>query len=166
MKWLLKFLPTKLKVKLYNLLHRDLADEGEYEDTELAHINSYEAQLLKSIGGAGKINRKTGLKGYFGGGGGAPAPAPAPSTPETTTQIAREAPEIEARKLSLFDEAVDLSAQPIAIPEIQVAGPSPLQQQQFTQAGGLATLGQPAFTQAIQQVGQAQQVASQMPSGS
>ena len=163
MKFLFKLLPTQFKIWLYTLLYYDIAGKGEYEDTELAHINAFEKTLLKKVGGAGKRNPRTGLPGFFGGGGSAPAPAPAPNTPETTTQIAREAPEIEARKLSLFDESVDLAAQPIAIPEIQVAGPSPLQQQQFTQAGGLANLGQPAFTQAIGQVGQAQQIASQMP---
>ena len=163
MKFLFKLLPTQFKIWLYTLLYYDIAGKGEYEDTELAHINAFEKNLLKKVGGAGKRNPRTGLPGFFGGGGSAPAPAPAPNTPETTTQIAREAPEIEARKLSLFDESVDLAAQPIAIPEIQVAGPSPLQQQQFTQAGGLANLGQPAFTQAIGQVGQAQQVATQMP---
>ena len=46
-------------------------------------------------------------------GGGSPAPAPAPATSGTTTTFTREAPEIEARKLALYDEALNLAKQPI-----------------------------------------------------
>ena len=109
MKWLLKLLPIQFKIWLYKLLYNDIAEKGEAEDTELAHINAFEAQLLKRVGGLGKKNPITGLRGFLGGGGGGgPAPAPAPSQPEKTTQITREAPEIEARKLALFDEAIEL----------------------------------------------------------
>ena len=52
---------------------------------------------------------------------------------------------------------------PIPVPAIQVAPPSPLQQQQFAQASGLASLGQPAFQQGIGSVQQAQTTAQQMP---
>ena len=164
MKWLLKLLPIQFKIWLYKLLYNDIAEKGEAEDTELAHINEFEAQLLKRVGGLGKKNPITGLRGFLGGGGGGgPAPAPAPSQPEKTTQITREAPEIEARKLALFDEATELGSMPIPVPAIQVAPPSPLQQQQFAQAAGLASLGQPAFQQGIGSVQQAQTVAQQMP---
>ena len=115
-------------------MYKDIADKGEAEDTELAHINKFEAQLLKRVGGLGKKNPVTGLRGFLGGGGsGGGSPAPAPSQPEKTTQITREAPEIEARKLALFDEAIELGTMPIPVPAIQVAPPSPLQQQQFAQ---------------------------------
>ena len=50
------------------------------------------------------------MSGLFGGG--SPAPAPAPSASGTQTAIQREAPEIEARKLSLYDEAIELARQP------------------------------------------------------
>jgi hypothetical protein len=164
MKWLLKLLPIQFKIWLYKLLYNDIAEKGEAEDTELAHINAFEAQLLKRVGGLGKKNPITGLRGFLGGGGGGgPAPAPAPSQPEKTTQITREAPEIEARKLALFDEAIELGTMPIPVPAIQVAPPSPLQQQQFAQASGLASLGQPAFQQGIGSVQQAQTTAQQMP---
>jgi hypothetical protein len=111
MKWLLKLLPIKVKIALYDALYKDIGDQGEEEDRELAHVNAYEISLLKSVGGTGKINKKTGLKGYFGGGGGGgPAPAPASSTTTgTQTTISREAPDIESRKLSLYDEALALS---------------------------------------------------------
>ena len=133
MKWLLKLIPLQFKIWLYKILYKDIGGLGEHEDTELAHINAFEKKLLKRVGGAGKRNPRTGLPGFFGGGGGSPAPAPAPaaSGPEKTTQITREAPEIEARKLALYDEAIDLSKQPIVIPQYQTAGPSPLEQTGF-----------------------------------
>ena len=134
MKWLLKLLPTRFKIWLYDILYRDISEKGEYEDTELAHINSYEAQLLKNIGGLGKVNSKTGLKGYMGGGGSSGGGQSAPAQPEKTTQITREAPEIEARKLALYDEAIELSKQPIAVPDYITAGPAPLEQQGFAMA--------------------------------
>ena len=68
-------LTTKFKVWLLDKLACDIAAKGEYEDTELAHINSYEAKLLKSVGGSGTINKTTGLKQYGGGGQSAPPPA-------------------------------------------------------------------------------------------
>ena len=76
MKWMLKLLPNKFKVWLYKKLYCDIAQQGEYEDTELAHVNPYEVKILKQIGGSGEVNSKTGLQGYFGGGGSAPAPDP------------------------------------------------------------------------------------------
>ena len=132
MKWIFKLLPNKFKVWLYEGLYRDIADKGEYEDTELAHVNPYEVKLLKQIGGKGRLNKATGLKGYFGGGG-SPAPAPSGGSGFQET-ISREAPEIEARKLALYDQAIDLAKQPMAIPEYKVAGPSPLEQQGFAQS--------------------------------
>ena len=65
-----KVLPIKFKVWLLDRLACDIANQGEDGDTELAHINSYEAKLLKSVGGSGTINKTTGLKQYKGGGGG------------------------------------------------------------------------------------------------
>ena len=133
MKWILKLLPNKFKVWLYKCLYKEIASQGEYEDTELAHVNPYEIKLLKEIGGSGRLNKATGLKGYFGGGG-SPAPAPSGGSGRQET-ISREAPEIEARKLALYDQAIELATQPMAIPEYKVAGPSPLESQAFTQSG-------------------------------
>ena len=50
-------------------------------------------------------------------------------------QIAREAPEVEARKLALYDQAANLAKTPVSLPGIQVAGLSPLEQAGITQAG-------------------------------
>ena len=162
MKWLLKLLPIKFKIWLYELLYKDIADKGEYEDKELVHVNEFEIELLKSIGGCGKVNSTTGLKGYFGGGGGGTAPAPAPSAPAEQTTISREAPEIESRKLALYDEAVDLARQPIAVPEYQVAGPAPLETTGFTLAGQTGR-GQGALQTGIGSTLQAGAISAQQP---
>ena len=60
----------KLKVWLLKKLLNDVAKQGIEGDTKLAHINEWEDRLLKSVGGEGSINSKTGLVQYKGGGGG------------------------------------------------------------------------------------------------
>jgi len=67
----------------------------------------------------------------FGGGGGGGGG----STSGTQVSIAREAPEVESRKLALYDQAAKLAKDPVAIPAFQVAGPSALEQTGFQQAG-------------------------------
>ena len=47
---------------------RRVASAGRGGDTELAHINSREAEMLKRMGGAGTINPNTGLREYKDGG--------------------------------------------------------------------------------------------------
>ena len=79
---LLKLIPKKIKVWLLKRLYKDIAAEGRIGDTQLAHINDYEADLLKSVGGTGTINPATGLVEFMGGGG---SSAPAPTTQETTS---------------------------------------------------------------------------------
>ena len=69
----------KLKIWLYNWLAKDLGKLGREGDTELAHVNSWEANLLRAHGGSGTINPVTGLREFKGGGGG--------STTETTQNI-------------------------------------------------------------------------------
>ena len=66
----------------------------------------------------------------FGGGDSA-----AQSTTGTQTSIAREAPGVEARKLSLYDQAAKLAAQPVALPTIQVAPITGIEQAAIQQAG-------------------------------
>ena len=60
----------KLKIWLYNWLAKDLGKLGREGDTELAHVNTWEANLLRAHGGSGSINPVTGLREYKGGGGG------------------------------------------------------------------------------------------------
>jgi hypothetical protein len=87
------------------------------------------------------------MGGIFGGGGGSGGGGGA--TSGTQVQIAREAPEVEARKLALYDQAVQLAQQPISLPSVQVAAPSALQQQGFGQAATTG-VGQQAVGQGIQ----------------
>jgi hypothetical protein len=68
--------------------------------------------------------------GIFGGGGGGGG-----SSSGTQVQIAREAPEVESRKLALYDEAAKLAQQPITLPQYQVAAPTSLQQSSFSSSG-------------------------------
>ena len=100
------------------------------------------------------------MSGLFGGGS-APAPAPQSAT-GTTTTFTREAPEIKARKLALYDEALNLSKQPIEIPAYQVAPLSPLEQQAMTQAGQFGT-GQAATLTGIGSILGANTAASSAP---
>jgi hypothetical protein len=53
----------------------------------------------------------------------------------TQTSIAREAPGVEARKLSLYDQAAKLAAQPVSLPGIQVAPITGIEQAAIQQAG-------------------------------
>jgi len=80
----------------------------------------------------------------FGGGGSAPAPTQSGSS--VVTQ--REAPEVEARKLALYDEAARLAAQPVSLPAIQAAPATAAEQAAFTTAGQTGT-GQAALTSGI-----------------
>jgi len=142
----LQKLNIKNKIKLFKKLYQEISGKGIQGDTELAHINAEEAQLLKLHGGAGTVNEETGLKQYFGGGGSSGGGGQPANT--TQMQTVREAPEIEARKIALYDQAASLASQPISLPAIQVAAPSALQQQGFTQAGTTG-VGQQAVGQGI-----------------
>ena len=95
------------------------------------------------------------------GGGSSPAPAPA-AAPAVQTSITREAPEIESRKLALYDEAIELAKQPIEVPEYKVAGPSPLEQQAFTMAGQTG-VGQDTTTAGIGAILSGNILATQQP---
>ena len=85
---------------------------------------------------------------FFGGGGGQSG------APETTTQIVREAPGIEERKLELMDVARQVAQKPIDLPDYQVAGLGALEQQGI-QAAGTTGIGAPTVQQGIGQVQQA-----------
>lgn len=89
----------------------------------------------------------------FGGGGGGGG-----SSSGTQVQISREAPEVESRKLALYDQAAALAKQPISVPAYQVAGPSGLEQTGFQQAATTG-VGAPTVQAGIGQVLGAQQTA-------
>ena len=96
-----KVLPMKFKVWLLDRLACDIANQGEEGDTELAHINSYEAKLLRSVGGSGTINKTTGLKQYKSGGGGSPAPA----STQTVVEKAEFPPELRPYITDILEKA-------------------------------------------------------------
>jgi hypothetical protein len=83
----------------------------------------------------------------FGGGGGGGSSGGGSSS-GTQVSIAREAPEVESRKLALYDQAAQLAKSPVGIPAFQVAAPSALQQSGFTQAGQTG-MGAPTTTAGI-----------------
>lgn len=70
----------------------------------------------------------------FGGGGSGGGGGGGSTTTGTQTNIAREAPEVEARKLSLYDQAAKLATSPVNIPGQQVAPLTPLEQSGLTQS--------------------------------
>jgi hypothetical protein len=153
----LKNITLKEKIELFKTLYKDISGKGIKGDSELAHINEFEARLLKMYGGAGTINEETGLRQYFGGGSGGGGGG---SQPDTTTQFVREAPGIEERKLELMDIARSAAEKPLYanVPDVRVAGLGALEQQGIQQAGTTGVGG--AATQAgIGSVLQGQQAA-------
>jgi len=130
----LKNITLKEKIELFKTLYKDISGKGIKGDSELAHINEFEAKLLKMYGGAGTINEETGLRQYFGGGGSSGGGGAAP---DTTTQFVREAPGIEERKIELMDIARSAAEKPLYanVPDVRVAGLSGLEQQGLGQAG-------------------------------
>ena len=75
---------------------------------------------------------------------------------ETTEQIVREAPEIEAIKVGLLESAKQLADKPVAIPAQQIAGFSPLQAAAFGAAEQGVGAFQPYLTEAGFTLGDAQ----------
>ena len=67
-KFILDAYSAKEKVQLLKELYQDIAGYGINGDEELAHVNSFEVDILKSLGGSGTINKITELPQYFGGG--------------------------------------------------------------------------------------------------
>ena len=74
------------------------------------------------------------LSGIFGGGSKAAA-APSGGGSSFNTQVIREAPGIEERKIELMDLARGVAGQPVKIPAMQVAPFGALEQQGLTAAG-------------------------------
>ena len=151
MKFLLHILPTNFKVWLLNLLYKDIAAMGDGGDTELAHINAYEANLLISVGGSGTINKKTGLKEFKGGGGGSSGPTQSTvyqqSIPPELMPITQSTLGAAAQQVYNTDTSGNITGikpyQPYSTnPSDYVAGFSPLQSSSFTGASSLTTPGQ------------------------
>lgn len=87
----------------------------------------------------------------FGGGGGGDQ---VQSGSSVVTQ--REAPGVEARKLSLYDQAAKLASSPVSLPAIQVAPLSGIEQAAINQAGQVG-VGAPTVTSGIAALNQGMQ---------
>ena len=101
----LKLVPNKLKVWLVKQLYTDLASKGRMGDTRLAHINDYEADLLKSVGGSGTINPATGLSEYGGGSGGGTTKSTTTNLPEYAQPFYEELMKQAAQETYTTDDA-------------------------------------------------------------
>jgi len=126
------------KIELLNELYSELSGYGAEGDTELAHINMFEANILKSVGGSGTINEITSLREYKGGGGSAPAPQPQTVTTQDITQTAEFPPELQPHVERAVGEAeaeYDVSRQegflPFQGPRIAAFRPEQLQAQEL-----------------------------------
>jgi len=75
------------KVFLYNFLYEDLSGKGVCGDTELAHVNKHEMDVLRSMGGAGTINENTKCIQFFGS---PPPPPPVQTVSKQTSEIPEE----------------------------------------------------------------------------
>ena len=100
-------LSTSEKADLFQNLYAELAGQGTDGDTELAHVNRFEAQVLRNIGGSGTVNKVTGLRQY-GKGGSAPPPPP---TSTTTRQVPEYAPEQREYIEDIFGKSQELYEQ-------------------------------------------------------
>jgi len=135
-----KTLSIKDKISLLNELYEELSEHGIGGDTELAHINPWEADLLRSVGGAGTVNEVTGLRQYLGGGGGSPPPQP---TQTTTRQVPEYAPEQREYIEDIFGKSQELYEQRTAegfqpFPGQQLAPFSAQEQEAFSGIESLA----------------------------
>jgi hypothetical protein len=151
MKYLIQLLPTNFKIWLLNLLYKDIAAKGDGGDTELAHINAYEANLLLSVGGSGTINKVTGLKEFKGGGGGSSGPTQSTvyqqSIPQELMPITQSTLGAAAQQVYNTDASGNITGikpyQPYSTtPSDYIAGFSPLQSASFAGTAGLTTPGQ------------------------
>ena len=79
------------KVDILKELYKDISGLGVDGDTQLAHINSFEADLLRSVGGAGTLHMTTGLPQYKGGGGGQTSPSSVYQNTSQTSRLSEEA---------------------------------------------------------------------------
>ena len=96
-------LSVKDKIEVLKELYKDIAELGVEGDTELAHINTFEANLLRKCGGSGTLNPNTGLPQYSkGGGGGTPQ-----ATFQNTNQFSRIPDEVAPFASDVLTEAQD-----------------------------------------------------------
>jgi hypothetical protein len=140
-------LSTPEKIELYNCLYVDLAGKGIDGDTELAHVNVEEMQVLRDMGGSGTINPHTGLI-QFGGGSGGGSPAPAPSQSTVTKETIPD--ELKPFVTDVLEKAQALQERREEEGYVPFAGPriarfAPEQEQAFAGVQALQGASQPYF---------------------
>jgi hypothetical protein len=138
-------LSVQEKIFLYNALYEDLANKGIDGDTELAHVNKAEMDVLRAMGGSGTINPNTGLI-QFGGG----SPPPPPPSNQTVSQTSEFPTELKPYIKDVLGKAQAIQEKRETEGYIPYQGPqiaefSPEQQQAFTGISGLVGQGEQYF---------------------
>jgi len=142
-------LSTTEKIELYNCLYTDLSGEGIGGDTELAHVNIEEMQVLRDMGGSGTVNPNTGLIQFMGGspGGGGGGPAPASNTQTVKETIPDElkpfVTDVLEKSKALQERREEEGYVPFEGPRI--AAFSPEQEQAFAGVKAIQGASQPYF---------------------
>jgi hypothetical protein len=138
-------LSVQEKICLYNALYEDLASKGIDGDTELAHVNKAEMDVLRAMGGSGTINPNTGLIQF--GGGSPPPPPPSNVTQSQTTEFPSELKPYITDVLSKAQAIQEKRETEGYIPYEgpQVASFTPEQEQAFTGISGLVGQGEQYF---------------------
>jgi len=143
----LKLLPNKFKVWALKNLYSDIASKGDEGDTALAHVNSFEVELLRAVGGSGTINAKTGLL-EFKGGGGSSRPAETKSVTTNLPEYAQPYYQELMKQSGKQTYTTDASGAVTGVQEFtpyegtRVAGFTDQQDALRSELGGLQTPGQ------------------------
>lgn len=137
---------VKEKVELFKQLYKDIASCGIHGDTELAHVNPFEAAILKLLGGAGTVNETTGLVQYFGGG----RPPPPPPASQSVSQTSEFPEELKPYIKDVLSKAQAIQEKREAEGFVPYTGPqqaafTPEQEQAFTGIQSLVGAGQQYF---------------------
>ncbi len=137
------------KIEVLKELYKDIAELGIEGDTELAHINTFEANLLRKCGGSGTLNPNTGLPQYSkGGGGGTPQ-----ATFQNTNQFSRIPDEVAPFASDVLTEAQDYYRMIMnqGYDPYTGAVTAPQTEEQTEAQAGLAALGRAGQGTALQQ---------------
>ena len=147
-KMFLDNLSVRDKVEVLKELYKDIAGLGVEGDTQLAHINTFEANLLVKCGGSGTLHPVTGLPQYKGGGGGTPQ-----AVFQSTNQSSRLPEEVAPFAEDVLTEAQDYYRMIMNQGYDPYTGAviAPQTAEQEEAQAGLAALGRGAQGTALQQ---------------
>ena len=138
-------LSVQEKICLYNALYEDLASKGIDGDTELAHVNKAEMDVLRAMGGSGTINPNTGLIQFAGSSPPPPPPATTSSVQQTEfpTELKPYIKDVLGKAQAIQEKRESEGYIPYEGP--QVAAFTPEQEQAFTGISGLVGQGEQYF---------------------